>query len=168
MHLSVHAPSSSPHQHTRLVWQHQVRLKGSINNSILLTSLSLNRSNESSAEPRIAISNNDCCVTFYDIPLRASSTHRQLKEVGHVALDVPVNHCMFLPLFPAHSNPVSARALSLILLNPLVCYHLPSTFRSLFQHQYLRTAELFFLSATPVMSISTTLQAVPVSTFNLS
>ncbi|TFK69931.1 hypothetical protein BDN72DRAFT_896837 [Pluteus cervinus] len=97
VHLSMHAPSSSPHRSPRMLWQYETRLQGSINNSVLLTSLSLNRSNESSPEPRIAISNNDCYVRFYDIPIRANSTKRHPIHVGEVELDVPVNHSSISP-----------------------------------------------------------------------
>jgi hypothetical protein len=67
-------------------------MNGSINNSVLLTSLTLTRSNQSSVEPRVGISNNDCTVKFYDIPLRAQNK-RVLEQVGSLRLDVPVNHC---------------------------------------------------------------------------
>jgi hypothetical protein len=67
LHLSIHSRrTSSPRNSsntasprpTRRLWQYNNVLSGSINNSVLLTSLSLTRSNESSAKPRVAISNN--------------------------------------------------------------------------------------------------------------
>lgn len=67
---------------------------GSINNSVLLTSMSLTRSNESSVEPRIGISNNDCTVKFYNVPLRGP-TKRTMDEVGSLRINVPVNHCAY-------------------------------------------------------------------------
>lgn len=94
IHLSMHAPGSSRHRHN-VLWQHDFQMAGSINNSVLLTSLSLTRSHESSVEPRIGISNNDCTVKFYDVPMRLQNTKRTLREVGSLRLDVPVNHCSY-------------------------------------------------------------------------
>lgn len=103
LHLSYHKPSTSSPRRSRLVWQAETRLTGSINNSVLLTSLNLTGSNESSVEPRVAISNNDGSVRFYDIPMRVHSSSRELQEVGAIKLDVPVNHCEYFPssFFPA-------------------------------------------------------------------
>lgn len=94
VHLSHHAPSSG--SSSRLLWQHEYSMGGSINNSVLLTSLALTRSNQSSIEPRIGISNNDCTVKFYDVPLRAQNK-RVLDQVGGLTLDVPVNHSSISP-----------------------------------------------------------------------
>lgn len=100
--MSYHAPSSSKsrsnstsetQRKTRVVWEFEDHLTGSINNSVLLTSLNLTRSNESSVEPRVGISNNDGTVRLYDVPLRVQNSRRRLKEVGVVELDVPINHC---------------------------------------------------------------------------
>lgn len=102
IHLSYHAPSSSKsrpnstsetQRKTRVVWEFEDHLTGSINNSVLLTSLNLTRSNESSVEPRVGISNNDGTIRLYDVPLRVQNSRRKLKEVGVVELDVPINHC---------------------------------------------------------------------------
>ncbi|KAF8650056.1 hypothetical protein AX16_005446 [Volvariella volvacea WC 439] len=97
IHLSLHAPSSSRPGLSNLLWQWETRLKASINNSVLLTSLSLNRSYESSIEPRIAISNNDCTVKFFDIPMRTPNSKRILSEAGALKLEVPVNHSSISP-----------------------------------------------------------------------
>jgi hypothetical protein len=78
-----------------MVWEFQDHLPGSINNSVLLTSLSLTRSNESSVEPRVGISNNDGTIRLYDVPLRVQNSRRKLREVGIVLLDVPINHCEY-------------------------------------------------------------------------
>ena len=110
IHLSIHSrrnPSprnssdtASPRP-TRRLWQYDNVLSGSINNSVLLTSLSLTRSNESSAEPRVAVSNNDCTVKFFDVNVRGTKgvdgPPKRISEVGTLRLDVPVNHCK--PLF---------------------------------------------------------------------
>jgi hypothetical protein len=104
LHLSLHSSSpssstsSSPshHRSSRPHWQYQTQLQGSINNSVMLTSLSLAKANVSSAEPRVAVSNNDCSVKFFEVNIRSSdpspSTSR-LKDLGLLRIDVPVNHC---------------------------------------------------------------------------
>ncbi|KAF8972232.1 hypothetical protein BDZ97DRAFT_2070800 [Flammula alnicola] len=107
IHLSYHTPtssssassssSSSRTRRTRLAWEFEDHLTGSINNSVLLTSLSLTRSNESSVDPRVGISNNDGSVRLYDIPLRVQSARRKLHEVGQVNLEVPINHSSISP-----------------------------------------------------------------------
>ena len=93
IHLSLHTPSSSRSNRTRQAWEFESRLGGSINNSVLLTSLSLTRANESSVEPRVGISNNDGSVKLYDIPMRIQNSRRKLASVGEIKLDVPINHC---------------------------------------------------------------------------
>jgi hypothetical protein len=106
LHLSIHSRrTSSPRNSsntaspcpTRRLWQYDNVLSGSINNSVLLTSLSLTRSNESSAEPRVAISNNDCTVKFFDVNVCGAKgvdgPPKRINEVGTLQLDVPVNHC---------------------------------------------------------------------------
>lgn len=45
----------------------------------------------------MAISNNDCTVKFYDIPIRAQSQKRTIKEAGSLRLDVPINHSSISP-----------------------------------------------------------------------
>ncbi|KAJ8516621.1 hypothetical protein ONZ45_g6092 [Pleurotus djamor] len=57
----------------------------------------LSRSNESSVEPRAGISNNDCSVRFYDLPIRGHSQPKELKEAGLLRLTVPVNHSSISP-----------------------------------------------------------------------
>ncbi|KAK7006166.1 DUF2415 domain-containing protein [Favolaschia claudopus] len=89
IHLSLLAPES------RSVWQFNTHLQGSINNSILLTSLSLTDSNESSAEPRMAVSNNDRVVMFFDVPVR--SRPHTINQVGAVRFNVPINHSSISP-----------------------------------------------------------------------
>lgn len=63
--------------------------------------MSLTRSNESSAEPRVAVSNNDCSIKFYDINVRGSKgvdgPPTRISEVGTLKLDVAVNHCACFP-----------------------------------------------------------------------
>ena len=100
IHLSLHrpAPSEEPHKRYRrqlnsIIWQLEASLPGSINNSVLLTSMSLARSHESSIEPRVGISNNDSTVKFYDIPVRGNATPPDIKDAGTLFLDVAVNHC---------------------------------------------------------------------------
>lgn len=94
IHLSLHTSSSSRSNRTRQVWEFESPLRGSINNSVLLTSLSLTRANESSVEPRVGVSNNDGSVKLYNIPMRVHNNRRKLQEVGVIKLDVPINHCM--------------------------------------------------------------------------
>ncbi|KAI9439695.1 WD40-repeat-containing domain protein [Lactarius indigo] len=110
LHLSIHSrrnpsPRNSSHtappRPTRRLWQYDNVLSGSINNSVLLTSLSLTRSNESSAEPRVAVSNNDCTVKFFDVNVRGTKgvdgPPKRISEVGTLRLDVPVNHSSISP-----------------------------------------------------------------------
>lgn len=113
LHLSLHSSSSpsstsSPHHHrsSRPHWQYQTQLQGSINNSVMLTSLSLTKANVSSVEPRVAVSNNDCSVKFFEVNIRSSDTSpaaSRLKDLGVLRIDVPVNHCESLPKNAAHS-----------------------------------------------------------------
>ena len=101
LHLSLHSSSSSSsssssyrHRSSRPHWQYQTQLQGSINNSVMLTSLSLTKANVSSAEPRVAVSNNDCSVKFFEVNIRSSDTAAsRLKDLGVLRIDVPVNHC---------------------------------------------------------------------------
>lgn len=104
LHLSLHSSSpssstSSSSSHSRSSrphWQYQTQLQGSINNSVMLTSLSLTKANVSSVEPRVAVSNNDCSVKFFEVNIRSldsSSGSSRLKDVGLLRIDVPVNHC---------------------------------------------------------------------------
>lgn len=104
LHLSLHSsssPSPSPtppsyHRSSRPHWQYQTQLQGSINNSVMLTSLSLTKANVSSVEPRVAVSNNDCSVKFFEVNIRSSDNSpasSKLKDLGTLRIDVPVNHC---------------------------------------------------------------------------
>ncbi|KAJ7358001.1 WD40-repeat-containing domain protein [Mycena albidolilacea] len=90
IHLSLLAPEKG-----QSLWQFNTHLEGSINNSILLTSLSLTDSNESSAEPRMAVSNNDRVVMFFDVPVRSRPS--TITQVGAVRFNVPVNHSSISP-----------------------------------------------------------------------
>jgi hypothetical protein len=95
LHLSLHSSSYSPTSHRRISrshWQYNTQLPGSINNSVMLTSLSLTKAHVTSAEPRMAVSNNDCTVKFFDVKIRGSDSER-IKEIGSMKIDVPVNHC---------------------------------------------------------------------------
>lgn len=85
LHLSLHVKENC-------IWGYKTRLNASINNSVLLTSLSLTQSNEGSVEPRVVVSNNDCTVKFFDVPLRPTQP-KTILFVGSLRLDVPVNHC---------------------------------------------------------------------------
>ncbi|CCM01911.1 uncharacterized protein FIBRA_03982 [Fibroporia radiculosa] len=83
-------------------WEFKVPIEhGSINNSVLLTSLNLAGSHESSVEPRVIISNNDRTVKFFDVAVRNSgkgaSGASMLRDVGQLRLDVPVNHSSISP-----------------------------------------------------------------------
>lgn len=99
LHLSLHSPTSSSSSHRRVSrshWQYNAQLRGSINNSVMLTSLSLTKSRTSSVEPRMAVSNNDCTVKFFDVNIRGSDSSR-IKEIGSLKIDVPVNHSSVSP-----------------------------------------------------------------------
>ncbi|KAF5363183.1 hypothetical protein D9758_008322 [Tetrapyrgos nigripes] len=97
LHLSLHNNNSSTSRRTPS-WTFYDRLHASINNSVKLTSLNVTRSHESSVEPRIAISNNDCTVKFFDIPISVrGSTISKIKDVGTVSLNAPVNHSSISP-----------------------------------------------------------------------
>ncbi|KAL0956729.1 hypothetical protein HGRIS_002850 [Hohenbuehelia grisea] len=97
LHLSLHSASSTTGTHPHTLWQFDSTLSGSINNSVLLSSLTLGTSNQSSAEPRVGISNNDCSVKFYDVPLRGRNPPKSLKDCGLLRLNVPVNHSSISP-----------------------------------------------------------------------
>ncbi|KAJ7767138.1 hypothetical protein B0H16DRAFT_1262741, partial [Mycena metata] len=79
----------------RSTWQLSTHLEGSINNSILLTSLSLTDSNQNSVEPRMAVSNNDRVVMFFDVPIRSRAP--TINPIGAVRFNVPVNHSSISP-----------------------------------------------------------------------
>ena len=104
LHLSLHSSSpsssisssSSHHRSSRPHWEYQTQLHGSINNSVMLTSLSLTKANVSSVEPRVAVSNNDCSVKFFEVNTRSSDSSppaSRLKDLGILRIEVPVNHC---------------------------------------------------------------------------
>ncbi|KAH7884335.1 hypothetical protein F5I97DRAFT_1441168 [Phlebopus sp. FC_14] len=106
IHLSLQRPSSrsqrresdSPQPRcNNAIWQYFKKLTGSINNSVLLTSLSLTRCSESSVEPRLAVSNNDYSVKFYDIPIRGEYPPGDLRQCGYLKLEEPVNHSSISP-----------------------------------------------------------------------
>lgn len=103
IHLSLHGPSppdESQHRRhrrgTKALWRFEGALTGaSILNSVLLTSMNLTRSNESSFEPRVVISNNDETVKFYDVPVKGDMRPNSIKEAGILKLGTPVNHCSY-------------------------------------------------------------------------
>ncbi|KIJ66851.1 hypothetical protein HYDPIDRAFT_166309 [Hydnomerulius pinastri MD-312] len=106
IHLSLHHPSSRSQRRedpspklrcNNAIWQYYRKLSGSINNSVLLSSLSLTRSSESSVEPRLAVSNNDSTVKFYDIAVRGQLAPRELRQSGNLKLEEPVNHSSISP-----------------------------------------------------------------------
>ena len=87
----------------RQLWESKYILdRGSINNSVMLTSMSFSRSHQSAAEPRIVVSNNDRTVKFFDIAIRSGNSvdnyEPRLLDIGQLDLEVPVNHCAPLPL----------------------------------------------------------------------
>ena len=82
----------------RRLWESKYILEhGSINNSVMLTSMNFARSHQSAVEPRIVVSNNDRTVKFFDIAVRGSKTvddyEPRLLDIGQLRLDVPVNNC---------------------------------------------------------------------------
>ena len=102
-------------------WQLDTVLpNASINNSVYLTRLDLCRSNESSIDPRLMVSNNDRTVKFFDIALRknyhtdsgvpnafSSGLPTKIPSVGELRLDVPVNHCTYIsPTFAYKYSPL--------------------------------------------------------------
>ncbi|EIW84377.1 hypothetical protein CONPUDRAFT_163522 [Coniophora puteana RWD-64-598 SS2] len=84
-------------QHGPPRWQYDRNLRGSINNSVMLTSLGLSRANSSSVEPRLVVSNNDCSVKFYDVPIRVERPPKDVQAVGSIKLRVAVNHSSISP-----------------------------------------------------------------------
>ncbi|CAK5275515.1 unnamed protein product [Mycena citricolor] len=94
LHLSLHCPTS-PAMKSKPVWRFDDQLGRSINNSILLTSLSLTGSNESRVEPRMVVSNNDNVVQFFDVPIRSSPA--EIRQTGAVSFNVPINHSSISP-----------------------------------------------------------------------
>ena len=50
--------------------------------------MNLARSHESSIEPRVAISNNDSTVKFYDVPVKCETFPLAIKDAGMLRLDV--------------------------------------------------------------------------------
>ncbi|RXW16425.1 hypothetical protein EST38_g9430 [Candolleomyces aberdarensis] len=145
IHLSYHAAGPSiKRRPLKNVWSIDGKVSGSINNSVALTtatspSLALGQSHESSIEPRIGVSNNDCTVRFYDIPLRGPTLKRvrrnaeELHESGILRLDVPINHSSISPdgqslLSVGDSNKVyihSFRGGASISFSHIVTYSLP-------------------------------------------
>ncbi|KIK66885.1 hypothetical protein GYMLUDRAFT_69923 [Collybiopsis luxurians FD-317 M1] len=98
LHLSLHHHSTRQRRTGALEWKFEEHLPASINNSILLTSMELGRSNESSIEPRLAISNNDCTVKFFDIPMAVRGVGTpKIRSAGSVRFNVAVNHSSISP-----------------------------------------------------------------------
>ncbi|KAI6042499.1 hypothetical protein EDC04DRAFT_3088512 [Pisolithus marmoratus] len=58
---------------------------------------SLTRSNESSVEPRLVVSNNDWKVKFYDVPVCEDSAPKEIRPCGLLRLEEPVNHSSISP-----------------------------------------------------------------------
>lgn len=88
----------------RRLWESKYILdRGSINNSVMLTSTSFSRSHQSAAEPRIVVSNNDRTVKFFDIAVRREKVfddyEPRLVDIGQLDLEVPVNHCALFSHF---------------------------------------------------------------------
>ncbi|KAI0775130.1 WD40-repeat-containing domain protein [Trametes elegans] len=99
---STRSGASSPRGFGRRQWESKYILEhASINNSVMLTSMSFSRSNESAAEPRILVSNNDRTVKFYDVAVRSgklvSDYEPRLLDIGQMRLDVPINHSSVSP-----------------------------------------------------------------------
>ncbi|KAI0326917.1 hypothetical protein GY45DRAFT_48245 [Cubamyces sp. BRFM 1775] len=100
---STRSIRSAPRGFGRKLWESKYILEhaASINNSVMLTSMSFSRSNESAAEPRILVSNNDKTVKFYDIAVRNGKVENdyepRLLDIGQLRLDVPVNHSSISP-----------------------------------------------------------------------
>ncbi|KAI0649042.1 hypothetical protein C8Q79DRAFT_998937 [Trametes meyenii] len=99
---STRSMGGAPRGFGRKLWESKYILEhASINNSVMLTSMSFSRSNESAAEPRILVSNNDRTVKFYDIAVRAGKVANnyepRLLDIGQLRLDVPVNHSSVAP-----------------------------------------------------------------------
>ncbi|KAI0707284.1 hypothetical protein C8Q76DRAFT_629023 [Earliella scabrosa] len=112
LHLSYYqcsdAPSSSRPTRSpsrgfgRRLWESKYILDhGSINNSVMLTSMNFARSHQSAVEPRIVVSNNDRTVKFFDVAIRSSKIvddfEPRLLDIGSLRLDVPVNHSSISP-----------------------------------------------------------------------
>ncbi|KAH9847650.1 WD40-repeat-containing domain protein [Lenzites betulinus] len=112
LHLSYYQSSNScsparptrstPRGFGRRLWESKYILENaSINNSVMLTSMSFSRSNESAADPRILVSNNDRTIKFYDVALRngrpTDDYEPRLLNIGQLRLDVPVNHSSVSP-----------------------------------------------------------------------
>ncbi|KAL6298531.1 hypothetical protein BKA93DRAFT_810665 [Sparassis latifolia] len=112
LHLSYYSSSSSSQTSDgrpgrargfgRKQWESKYIMdEASINNSVLLTSLSLTGSHESSAEPRVVVSNNDRTVKFFDVAVRVSDDDEEevprLSDVGQLHLEVPINHSSISP-----------------------------------------------------------------------
>ncbi|TFK93649.1 hypothetical protein K466DRAFT_80477 [Polyporus arcularius HHB13444] len=86
----------------RRLWESKYILDhGSINNSVMLTSMNFTRSHQSAVEPRIVVSNNDRTVKFFDVAIRSSKAvddyEPRLLDIGQLRLDVPVNHSSISP-----------------------------------------------------------------------
>ncbi|KZV64486.1 hypothetical protein PENSPDRAFT_615262 [Peniophora sp. CONT] len=97
LHLSLYSRNDGSSAGTRRLWRSDSVLPGSINNSILLTTLSLTRSNQSALEPRIVVSNNDHTCKFFDVNIRGTSSSSRLTQSGMLKLDSPVNHSSISP-----------------------------------------------------------------------
>ncbi len=139
--------SSSTAVEENELWQYDGVLSGSINNTVLLTSLSLTRSNESSVEPRVAVSFNDCTVKF---PMLTCGTPRASVVLQSGLLDAPVNHCVSSPIPSRNYGPrgPSHVVLSTASISPQSCYiyarrlHSIKLCRLRHRHRYIGTEML--------------------------
>ncbi|KAH9831631.1 WD40-repeat-containing domain protein [Rhodofomes roseus] len=110
LYLSVFSSTSSGYSSTGIPrrpargfgkkqWENKFTIEpGSINNSVSLTSINLTRSNESSVEPRLVVSNNDHTIKFFEIGMRRNKSNApRLQDGGQLKLDVAVNHSSISP-----------------------------------------------------------------------
>ena len=69
---------------------------GSINNSVMLTSMNFACLHQSAVKPRILVSNNDQTVKFFDVAIYGTKAvddyEPRLLDSGQLHLDVLVNH----------------------------------------------------------------------------
>jgi hypothetical protein len=95
-HSSPRNSSNPPTHDSRRLWQHDGDLSSPIRNSVFFASPSLTRLNKNSAELRVAVSDNDCTVKFYDVNVHGTkcvdSPPKRISDAGTLRLDVPVNH----------------------------------------------------------------------------
>lgn len=108
LHLSYHRGKSGT---SRALWQKDAKLRGTLNNSVLLT-----KNHGSGVEPRVGVTNNDFTFRMYDCAVRThgrgdmsnggdededeEDDGQMLECVGALGLDNCVNYGAFhIPLF---------------------------------------------------------------------